>query len=190
MTRRSDTTRSRILEAAYELFYRQGFSGVGVDAVAAAAGVTKRTLYYHFDSKDTLIAAMLDRQHDLALERIARWARPEVRSPRQAVETLFAGMRDWAAAPGWRGSGFSRAAMELAGLPGHPARAAAARHKQAVEAAIGDVLAASGATDPALARRVAILAEGALTLALIHGDAAYFDEAASVAVGIVGAASL
>src|SRR3954467_5385844 len=49
----------RILAAADKLFYTQGIRAVGVDAVAAEAGVSKRTLYNHYPSKDTLIAAYL-----------------------------------------------------------------------------------------------------------------------------------
>src|SRR2546428_9459025 len=49
----------RILAAADRLFYTQGIRAVGVDAVAAQAGVSKRTLYNHYPSKDALIAAYL-----------------------------------------------------------------------------------------------------------------------------------
>src|SRR4029077_7131780 len=52
MTRDSSETRRRLIAAADGLFYGQGIRAVGVDAVAEAAGVTKRTLYYHFASKD------------------------------------------------------------------------------------------------------------------------------------------
>src|SRR5213594_3225242 len=47
----------RILAAADKLFYAQGIRAVGVDTVAAEAGVSKRTLYNHYPSKDTLIGA-------------------------------------------------------------------------------------------------------------------------------------
>ncbi len=47
-------TRERIVAAATKLFYDEGIRSVGVDAVAAKAGVTKRTLYYIFRSKDDL----------------------------------------------------------------------------------------------------------------------------------------
>ena len=50
-------TRKRIIEAASKLFYGEGIRAVSVDAVAEKAGVTKRTLYYHFESKDELVAA-------------------------------------------------------------------------------------------------------------------------------------
>src|SRR5215203_765493 len=49
----------RILWAASEMFYREGIRAVGVDAIAAEAGVTKKTLYEKFGSKDRLIAAYL-----------------------------------------------------------------------------------------------------------------------------------
>src|SRR6266852_3289444 len=49
----------RILAAADKLFYAQGIRAAGVDTVAAEAGVSKRTLYNHYPSKDALIAAYL-----------------------------------------------------------------------------------------------------------------------------------
>jgi AcrR family transcriptional regulator len=56
----------RVLRAASELFYREGIHTVGVDAIAAAAGVTKKTLYDQFGSKEALAVAYLRR-------RDARW---------------------------------------------------------------------------------------------------------------------
>jgi len=52
--------RERILQAARELFYRDGINAVSVDAIAAAAGTNKMTLYRHFSSRDELIAAYLE----------------------------------------------------------------------------------------------------------------------------------
>ena len=51
--------RSRILAAARDLFHRHGLRGVGVDAIAEAAGTNKMTLYRHFASKDELVAEYL-----------------------------------------------------------------------------------------------------------------------------------
>ena len=62
MRRQGKDTKRRIIDAAYELFYKDGFARAGVDAIAERAGVTKRTLYQHFDSKDALVAAVLDIQ--------------------------------------------------------------------------------------------------------------------------------
>jgi AcrR family transcriptional regulator len=67
MPRSADLTRKRILEGAYKLFRRRGYSRVTMDDIAAEARLTKRTLYHHFNSKDQLLASVLDAQHHLAL---------------------------------------------------------------------------------------------------------------------------
>jgi AcrR family transcriptional regulator len=59
MAHDATATRRRRLEAADELFSDAGVRAVGVERIAEKAGVTKRTLYYHFRSKDDLIAAYL-----------------------------------------------------------------------------------------------------------------------------------
>src|SRR5689334_8797544 len=62
-----------ILIVACRLFHRHGFNRISMDQIAAAAGVTKRTLYYHFRSKDDLIAAALEHQHEIALATFRNW---------------------------------------------------------------------------------------------------------------------
>jgi AcrR family transcriptional regulator len=99
MVRASDATRARILDAAYGLFYREGFARVSVDAIAAASGLTKRTLYYHFTSKDALIAAVLESQHLRALETIRGWAGEAPGPPVEMVERLFVRLAEWASGP-------------------------------------------------------------------------------------------
>src|SRR5262245_65467237 len=67
MPRSAEPTRQRILDTAYRLFRRRGYSRVSMDEIAAATSITKRTLYYHFKSKDSLLAAVLENQHQSAL---------------------------------------------------------------------------------------------------------------------------
>ena len=182
MPRPATETKRRIIDAAYELFYKGGFARVGVDDIAEAAGVTKRTLYYHFDSKDALVAAVLEVQNALMLTRIQRWAGRASGNPASVVEKLFAEFAAWARRPGWRGSGFTRAAMEFAHLPGHPARVAARRHKAAVESWLAEELGVNRtAATRQLARQIMLLIEGCHSLILIHGDASYADAAADAA---------
>jgi AcrR family transcriptional regulator len=169
-----ERTKARILEAAYGLFYRHGFGRVSMDAIAGAAGLTKRTLYQHFGSKDALAAATLDRQQERALRLIRAWTRRPPATPEELVAAVFDGIGRWAATPRWLGSGYTRITMELAALPGHPARLAARRHKRAVEAWIGGELARMGVAEAGeRAREVALLMEGCLSLILIHGDPGY-----------------
>ena len=76
MRRSRDETHRRILDAAYGLFWRQGFLRVSMDDIAARAGITKRTLYQHFRSKDDLMAAALAQSSELAIERLGQFRRP------------------------------------------------------------------------------------------------------------------
>ncbi|NGO12233.1 TetR/AcrR family transcriptional regulator [Streptomyces sp. HC44] len=55
---RAELKRQAIVRAARELFLREGF-GVGMDAIAAAAGVSKVTVYNHFGSKEALFSAVI-----------------------------------------------------------------------------------------------------------------------------------
>jgi AcrR family transcriptional regulator len=173
MGRSGDETRARILAAAYGQFYREGFARVSMDAIAAAAGVTKRTLYHHFESKDALLAAVLHQQSEHAL---ALFRRMGTRAATQAdlLEVVFGGIGRWAAKRGWLGSGYTRLTMELADMPGHPARAVARRHKRELEDWVTSELARMGCGRPEeLARQVIILMEGCMCLVLIHGDRSY-----------------
>ena len=51
----------------------------------------------------------------------------------EILDVLFSELAKWSAKPGWTGAGFTRLVMELADLPGHPARVIAHRHKTALE---------------------------------------------------------
>lgn len=183
----STETKERILTAAYGLFYRRGFARVSVDAIAAGAGITKRTLYNHFDSKDNLVAAMLDFQHNLALRQIADWV-PAGRTgnAEKMVDDLFQNFKRWASKPRWTGAGFSRIAMELADLPGHPARAAVRRHKTAIENLLEARLTECNINNPGeVARQLVLIIEGCNILTLIHGDTGCADSAAAAARSLV-----
>ena len=182
MPRSAAKTKRRILDAAYDLFYRKGFNRVGVDEIAAASGVTKRSLYYHFQSKDELLASVLELQHELGLARIRKYEDRYKGDPAEILAVLFAELAKWSAKSGWTGPGFTRMVMELADMPGHPARAVARRHKAEVERWYAEVLAKAKAKSPLeCARQVALLTEGAAALILIHGDRSYADTAARAA---------
>ena len=185
MTGNRERTRRRILESAYGLFYANGFNQLTVDVVAAAAGVTKRTLYNHFNSKDALIAAVMEHQAPHARALTLEWLGDDRSSAEALIRNFFSGLRRWAAAPDWRGSGFTRVAMELAWAPGHPARRAAATHKKIMQEELATALAAADAPEPeALAASLTLLSEGANALRLIHGDDGWYDVAETAAIAV------
>ena len=186
MPKSAEQTRRRVLEAAYELFRRQGYNRVTMDDIAKAAELTKRTLYHHFNSKDQLLADVLESQHHLALQAFRTFGDNLSGSAETIVEAMFQDLAVWADRPRWAGSGFTRLVIELADLPGHPARLIARRHKAQLEKCFAELLARSGVGRPnELARAVWLLSEGAISLILIHGDRGYSAAASEAAITLV-----
>jgi AcrR family transcriptional regulator len=182
MKRDPAETRRRILAAADELFYSAGIRSVGVDEIAEKAGITKRTLYYHFPSKDSLIAAYLEARDEPTLARYMRWLDESEGDLARQIVGMFGKLGGLAASSDWKGCGFLRAAAELAGTQGHPALQVGARHKKRFEAWLESRIAAAGLSDPARrARQVMVLLDGAVTEILVHRDPAYAESAGQVA---------
>jgi AcrR family transcriptional regulator len=159
-----------------------------VDSIADRAGLTKRTVYAYFRSKDDLLAAVLQRYDELAAQRLQRIGDRMPRDRRRAINSYFAQLIGWAdVTPRWSGSGFTRLVVELADLPGHPARSIARRAKAKTEAWMAGRLADAGVTEArSRAREVMLLTEGAMALTLIHGGRDYIDAAARAAQQLVG----
>src|SRR6201998_2326032 len=97
--------KERILQTADRLFYLEGIRAIGVDTIAAEIGISKRTLYNHFPSKDALINAYLER-------RFVR-ARLSEQSPVEQILGYFDALERRFAAKDFRGCPFVNAVAEL-----------------------------------------------------------------------------
>jgi AcrR family transcriptional regulator len=153
--------RERILEAARDLFYRHGILAVGVDAVAAAAGTNKMTLYRHFASKDALVAAYL---RQLAEEGDSLWREVRASAPGDPQAQLVALLRrvsQFSDECSGRGCAFANAAVELAGR-NHPALRVVEAHKREMRERLAALCRDAGYASPArLADEIFLLIEGA-----------------------------
>jgi AcrR family transcriptional regulator len=188
MRRHALATRGRIVEAASRLFYRAGIGAVSVDAIAEKAGITKRTLYNHFRSKDQLITAYLEARDSPNVKAFAGWFAEAPGDLPARVEAIFARLAEAARHPKWRGCGFLRTAAELVGAPGHPALKAGSHHKKNVESWLASLFSGYGAREPeALSRQIVLLIDGAFSAMLLHRDAAYIAEAGRAAATLVAA---
>jgi AcrR family transcriptional regulator len=188
MRRQTAEIRIRIVDAAYESFWRLGFRRSSVDAIAARAGLTKRTVYAYFRSKDDLLAAVLQRYEELAEERLKRIGDRLPPDRLGLIDSFFGQLIGWASTtPRWSGSGFTRLVVELADLPGHPARAIARRAKAKTESWLAGRLGEARVKNaPERSREIMLLTEGAMALTLIHGGRSYIDAAARAAKQLVG----
>ncbi|ALM37621.1 TetR/AcrR family transcriptional regulator [Streptomyces albidoflavus] len=150
----------RIAAAAEELFYERGITGVGVDLIAEHSGVTKRTLYNQFGSKDHLVAVYL-------AERDRRWrslvqATVDARAtPRDAVLAPFEALATWSETH-TRGCAFINALAELPD-PAHPAHRIATAQKLWLLDLFETLATAANCPAPTpLARQLLLLHEGTL----------------------------
>jgi AcrR family transcriptional regulator len=185
----ASTTRERILTAASKLFYSEGIKSVSVDAVAAAAGVTKRTLYYHFDSKDDLIAAYLGGRDQPNLAMFQRWFAESRGGLPARIEAIFRNLARSARHPKWKGCGFLRTSAELANMPGHPAIRIGAAHKKKFESWLRVTFEAEGIAQASrLARQILLLLDGSFAVVLLHRDPSYIETAGEAAASLTSAA--
>src|SRR6266702_7109347 len=167
--------RQRLLDAAADLFYRQGIGAVGVDLVTKAAGVSKRTLYQQFGSKDQLIAQSLD-DKGAAILAMYLPAADHDGPPRQQILTVFDALGEWTASEAFRGCPFVNTATELAD-PGHPARQVARDYKMRLRDYFARQAERGGAEDPErLADQLIVVFDGIIVQAVmgtaLHADAA------------------
>ena len=184
------STRDRIVAAANRLFYREGIRAVSVDAVAEEAGLTKRSLYYHFRSKDDLIEAYLAYRDQPNLDAYKRWFAERHGTVAEKIAAIFENLATMASHPKWKGCGFLRTSAELANLPGHPAIVRGAAHKKKIERWLVDCLAADGVETPeAIASQIILLLDGCFAVVMLHRDTGYMLSAAQAARVLVEAAS-
>jgi AcrR family transcriptional regulator len=175
-----ETMEQRILATADRLFYGAGIRAVGVDTIAAEVGISKRTLYNHFASKDALIVAYLSQ----------RLVPPEASSatPIEQIIGAFDRLEDSFARKGWRGCAFANAVAELAD-PAHPASKLAIAFKEQRRAWFRDLLRGAGAQDPeGLSLQLALLWEGAIAAAQVRRDPSVAGAAAAAARVLLEAA--
>ncbi|MBI1191239.1 MAG: TetR family transcriptional regulator [Tepidisphaera sp.] len=164
---RTQQTRERILEAAESLFCARGIHSVGVDEVVSRSGVAKMTLYKHFESKDTLVAAVMARKAAsfeawFAAEVAARSADPVGR-----LLACFDVYAAWFETPEFRGCPFINATAELSD-PAHPARNVAMSHKRAMLELLTEMCKAARVQSPRqLAEQWLLLLDGASAEAML-----------------------
>lgn len=115
-TRPAGSVRERLLQAADELFYREGVHTVGIDRILEHAGVAKASLYSTFGSKEELLRAYLEGRAERLQERIDGYA-ARAEDPRGKILAIFDGLVERAKEPDYRGCAFIRACAEAPPAP-------------------------------------------------------------------------
>ncbi|MGW5461474.1 TetR/AcrR family transcriptional regulator [Streptomyces sp. NPDC003996] len=151
--------RDRLLDAAARLSYREGVS-VGIEALCREAGVSKRSMYQFFDSKDAMLAASLERRipwYDAQLVH----PHAETATPRERILYVFERLERASAAADYHGCPYLAVLVELKN-PEHPAAEVARGVKQRLAEAFRAEAERGGARDPELlARQLLLVFDGA-----------------------------
>ncbi|MFD2415083.1 TetR/AcrR family transcriptional regulator [Amycolatopsis pigmentata] len=168
-----------------ELFYEHGIHAVGVDVIAQHAGVTKKTLYDRFGSKERLVVEYLaerDRRWQHFLQRRLAHAGP---APREQVAAVFEAAEAWARRWGRKGCAMVNAHAEISD-PGHPAHPVIVGQKHRMLELFTELAAAAGVAEPRIVgRHIMLLHEGAVVAAGMNTIGDVFTCAAAAALGFL-----
>lgn len=152
--------REDILNAAETLFYNNGFHATSTDHLCREAGVSTRTLYHHFPSREALTVCVMNLRKTRFFNDLLPAGHPD------AIDRLFAALAEWTERYGGRGCFFIKAWGEYA----EKDRVLAA-HALDYRYELRNYIAAC-VTDAVLANAVWMLFEGATISALMIGPEA------------------
>lgn len=131
--------RERIERAAYQLFSQHGIRAVGVDALAARAGVAKMTLYRHYPTKDDLALAFLRRREELWTRTwLANALRDRTRKPAERLLGIFDLFDGWFRKADYEACSFLKALLEQSDRK-HRVRAATLGHIMEIRSLIREL---------------------------------------------------
>lgn len=174
-----------ILTAASRLFYERGIHAVGVDLIAAEAGVTKKTLYDRFGSKERLVVEYLRRRDASWREHLAARLEAAPGEPRARLAAVFDASAEWMAQNSGKGCSMVNAHAEISD-PAHPAYPVIVGQKAWMLDLFRGIVAQAALPDPdGIARTVMLLHEGALVADGMHTFPAPIRHARDAAVALL-----
>lgn len=162
--------RAQIIDAARRCFYEQGITATGVDTIAEAAGVSKRTLYNHFASKDDLVLAYIDAREQSGWRTLLNELLDGVEEPVERILAYFDAYFYVNDDEEFRGCALINAAAEV-GDPESPVLARLRTNKDRVHREIAQLVREAGMPDPdSIAETLVLLLEGSVALYGIRRD--------------------
>jgi AcrR family transcriptional regulator len=176
--------RQRLLDAAADLFYAQGY-GVSVDAVAEHADVAKPTVYAHFASKEALIEAVLQSGSDGYFadldEELGRREGDPLAQLMAPFDLLVKGLPD----PSYHGCICVNSAATFVSRT-HPSHRVLEAHEERMRQIFERLAAGAGAARPAqLARQLLLLYDGVKTRGITDFSGTAADDARTAATALL-----
>jgi len=184
-TVRPSPAKKRLLDAATELFYREGIHSVGVDRIIEAAGVTRATMYKQFDGKEGLVLAYLQGE-DEQLRSLFAEAGAQSDDPGVLLDLVIAGIEADIRDRHTRGCPFINAAAEYP--DDGPVRELIADHREWFRGTLEQLASAAGLEEPAeVAASLVLLRDAALVGGYLDGQDRVAPAFARTARGVLAA---
>ena len=176
MPRDGKETRKRLLDAALTLLAEESLSSLSIERISEMAGVSRRTFFAHFPSKDQLLAEVVDHMRPGYLDRYRAWSesRGPVASVEERLQHIFECITSSALDPKWKGSCFIRVSAELGNQSGHPVHAVVTAANRDMEKWLDAELLRGGYMESdSLARQLVVMINGLLMMQLVTRSTAY-----------------
>lgn len=162
--------REHLIDTAIDLFGEHGFHATGIDTILEKSGVSKKTLYRHFRSKDELILAALKKYDGLFRNDFMRQVEAQAATPRDRLLAVFDVHADRFERNDFFGCMYINAVGEYS-VADTPIRLVCKDFKAQMRRYIEDLCAALPAPDPAgLAEELALLLEGSIVTAQVSQE--------------------
>ena len=172
--------KGHLVDVAIEMFNRYGYHAVGVDSIIAEAGVAKTTLYRHFETKELLIAAALQKIDEQFRIDLRQFSADASTDPLGQLFASFDFLESWFSTKIFYGCPFIKAAGEYDDT--NQIFQEVILHKRLIIAYFEELIRAAGLANPEqLAEEINLLHEGAVALAQVTRDASAAQKAKAVA---------
>ena len=177
--------REQIVSVALELFYQNGFHATGIDRIIKEAGVSKKTLYNHFRSKDELVLAALRKRDELFRNNLMRKVERLSHVPKERLLSMFDAISDWINEKDFVGCMFINASAEYSEAD-NPSHIVCAEHKRLVREYIRDLAVQAEMDKPEeLSQQLNLLIEGAIVDAHVSGNKLAATQAKEIAAMLI-----
>ena len=177
------------MRSAYAIFYEHGFHATGVERLLAGNGISKRTLYKHFRSKEDLIVATIAYYQDSLFQSLPGELRRLASTPRGQLLALFDLRREAFERGDFSGCFAINAKVEFHGKH-DGVESACLRYSRDLELLVAALCKEAGCRNPRrVARQLSLLYEGTIIHAQIHRDPSVAVTARETAAAIITAAT-
>ena len=184
----TQTKRDEIVRTAYEIFYKHGFHATGVERLLANTGISKRTLYKHFRSKEDLIVAAIAYYQDTLFGALPGELRRLASDAHGQLLAIFDLRREAFERGDFTGCFAINAKVEFEGKHGG-VETACVRFSRDLEVLMCGLCEQAGySAPPQIARQLMLLLQGTIIYAQIHRDASVAVTARDTAATILATA--